>query len=180
MDADAVRRDQPGHLAVEAGGGHQDPPGHHAVREHLAVGVDVGEERLQDADALPHAALDEVPLHRVDHPRHEIQRERPLVTTQVEGDAAVGEHPRQLIGAEAQLGRIHRLQGADQAVVGRARLPGSREHLVPGLRGLIPVEDVRHDLTVLSGCSAFVTGHDRSVSPAFPAEPLFDQHHYGK
>ena len=144
LHPDAVRRDQAGHLAVEAGGGQQHPPRDHAVGEDLPAGVDVGQERLQRAHPLPDAAHDQVPFHRVDHAGHQVQRERAFLTAQVEGDPPVGEHPGQLVGAEAQLGRIHRLQRADQPVVRRARLPGSREHLVPGLRGLIPVEDVRH------------------------------------
>ena len=144
LHPDAVRGDQPGHFAVEAGGGEQHPPRDDSVGENLPAGVDVGEERLQRADPLPDAAHDQVPFHGVDDPGDQVERERPFLPAQVEGDAAVGEHPRELIGAEAQLRRVHRLQGTDQPVVSRARLPGSREHLVPGLRGLIPVEDVRH------------------------------------
>ena len=107
--------------------------------------VDVGEERLEDPDPLADAPRDEVPLRRVDDPRDEVGGHGPFLARVVVGDAAVGEHPGQLVRAVPQLGRVHRLEHRDKRVVGGARLAGGREHLVPGLGEPVTIENVRHD-----------------------------------
>ncbi len=86
---DAVRRlDAPDRAVVVAGGGDQlarDDP----VGDHPAVGVDVGEERLQGADPLRDTGVDDVPVVGRDDPGHDVQRERSLDATDVEGDAGL-------------------------------------------------------------------------------------------
>ena len=97
-----------------------------------------------------HFAADEATVgellrnHGADDPRDEVERERPLLPRVVVGNPSVGEHPGELIGAVPQLTRVHRLQDRDQRVVGRAGLAGGREHLVPGVRQPVTLEDVRH------------------------------------
>ena len=59
-----------GGRAVEVRRRHHHAPGHHAVGEHLADAVHVGEEELERPDPLTDPALDVVPLLGVDHPRH--------------------------------------------------------------------------------------------------------------
>ena len=142
---DAVGRRDAGHLAAELLAGEHQPPGHHAVVEAAASAVDVGEEGLEREHALLHSPGHLVPLQGADDPRDQVERERPLLARVVVGDAPVGEHPGQLVRAVAQLRRVHRLKHADQRVIARAGLAGGREHLVPGFRQPVPIENVRHD-----------------------------------
>ena len=141
----AVGRVDPGDLAAELLAGEDQAPGDHAVVEGAARPVDVGQERLQGLDPLADPPGDEIPLGRVDDPRDEVGGHGPFLARVVVGDAAVGEHPGQLVRAVPQLARVHRLEHRDQRVVGRARLAGGREHLVPGLGEPVTIENVRHD-----------------------------------
>ena len=76
--ADAVR------LARERGPGDDQLPRHDAVVDDLAPVVDVVDEAVQRADALGQAALDLRPLGGRDHPRDEVQRERPVADRPVD------------------------------------------------------------------------------------------------
>ena len=58
VDADAVRGDDPGGLAVEMTGRTDEPGRDHAVDDRALLAVHVGEEPLQRADALLDARLD--------------------------------------------------------------------------------------------------------------------------
>ena len=79
VDAHAPGGSMPCDAAVEVRrAGHQ-PARHDAVGEDLARAVDVGEEPLEREHPLAHAALDDRPLVGVDDPRHEVERERPLL-----------------------------------------------------------------------------------------------------
>ena len=100
---------------------------------------------LEDPDPLADSLGDQVPLVGVDDPRDEVGGHRPFLARVVVGDAPVGEHSGQLIGAVPQLTRVHRLEHRDQRVVGGARLARGREHLVPGLREPVTIENVRHN-----------------------------------
>jgi hypothetical protein len=161
---DPVGRGQPGHLPVEVLGGADQPPGHHPVGERLARPVHVGQERLQRQHPLPDAPGDQVPFGRVDHPRDQVQRERPLLAREVVGDPAVGEHPRQLVGPVAQLGGVQWLQRGQQRRVGRPRLAWLLEHLIPRVRQPVGVENVRHARSVSGQCSGVITHDDDYVS----------------
>ena len=81
--------DAPDRAVVVRGGGDQ-LAGDDAVGDHPGVGVDVGEERLERLDPLRDAGLDGLPLRRGDHPRHQVERERPLHAADVEGHAGLG------------------------------------------------------------------------------------------
>ncbi len=107
VDADAVAGLEAGHLAVEVGGGDHDPARDHPVVEDRAGRVDVGEEELQGADSLLHAALDDGPRVRLDHPREDVERERPLLAADVEGDALVEVARLQRLGPSQQVGVRH-------------------------------------------------------------------------
>jgi hypothetical protein len=75
----------------------------------------------------------------------------------VDGDAAISERARQLVGAVAQLSRIEWLEGREERVIrgpGPARL---LEHLVPGISQSIAVKDVRHVKSVVAGCFHVIT-----------------------
>ncbi len=139
-----VGRFDAGRLPVEVGAGEHEPPGHHAVGEHLAGSVDVGQEPLQRVHPLPHRPGERVPLGRVEDARNQVQRERPLLAGVGEGDSAVGEDPGELVGAGAQIGNGERLQRGEQRPVRRPRLARPLEHLVPGVRHRVLIEDVRH------------------------------------
>jgi len=145
VDADAIGRRDPGDLAAELPAGEHEAPGDHAVVEGAAGAVDVFEERLEHPDPLADAVGYEVPLGGVDDPGDEVGGHRPFLAGVVVGDAAVGEHARQLVGAVPQLGRVHRLEDGDQRVVGRTGLARGREHLVPGLSEPVTIENVRHN-----------------------------------
>lgn len=54
----------------------------HAVTQDLPVAVDVGEERLQRTYPLSDTPLDLRPLVRRDHPRQQVERERPFLPAQ--------------------------------------------------------------------------------------------------
>ena len=102
--------------------------GTHAVGDGPAVpAVHVGEERLERLDPLPHAALDRLPARVVDDPRHDVERERPLLAADVERDALVevGAGQRvdagpQLLGAAA-LDRLVAAPGTRRAATRRRR-----------------------------------------------------------
>ena len=60
----------------KCGDDEHDAARHDPVGEALPGAVDVGEERLEGADALLHAEHDVVPLPRRDDPRQEVEGER--------------------------------------------------------------------------------------------------------
>ena len=133
MNADPVRRLQPGYLAVEPLRGADHPPGQDTIGEGVTGPINVGQEGFQGKHPLPDTSHDQVPFHGVHHPGDEVQRERPFLAGVVVGDPAVGEHPGQLIRPEAQLGWIQWLQGREQPRIGSPRPARLLEHLIPGL-----------------------------------------------
>ena len=128
----AVGRVQARGLPAEVLGREHQPPRQHAVGEDLARPVHVGEEGLQGQHPLAHPQRDVVPLDRVDDPRDQVQRERALLARVVKGHAPVGEAPGHLVGPVPQFARVQRLQRGEHGLIGRARLAGPLEHLVPG------------------------------------------------
>jgi hypothetical protein len=114
--------------------------------------VDVGQECLERVHPLGHAALDQRPLLGADHPRHDVQREGLLLTGVREGDPGVAVGLGEDVGPGGQLLPRHRLQRAVQPGVGRARLGGRREHLVPLLPEGVAVEEVRHATNLGRAC----------------------------
>jgi hypothetical protein len=149
VHAHAVGRVDAVCLAVEVGARGDQPARYHPVGEDLTPAVHVGEETLEGGDPLAHGAGDEVPLGGVDDPGDQVERERPLLPAVGESDATVGEHPRQLVGAEPQVGAGQRLQGREQGLVRRPGHARALEHLVPRGGHLVRVEDVRHERTLL-------------------------------
>ena len=103
VDPDAVGRLDAGRLAVEVRGGGDHPPGDHAVLEHPAVVVDVGEELLQRLHALLDTGLDRRPLVHLDDAGEHVEREGSLLAADVEGDALV------------EIARLQRLDPASAA-----------------------------------------------------------------
>ena len=93
VDAHAPGRLDAGDAAVEVLRAGDEPARHDAVGQDLAGAVHVGEEALERQHPLAHARLDPDPLRLVDDPRHEVERERPLLTGERERDALVAERP---------------------------------------------------------------------------------------
>ena len=132
------------HGAMHVNGRGDQRTRHDTVVEHSAGAVDVGEKRLEGAHPLRDAPGYGVPFRRHDHPRHEVEREGPLLAAHRKGHAAVGEHARQLLSPEVQIVGFKWLEGCEQHLVGRARHARQFEHLIPGLRQDVVVEDVSH------------------------------------
>jgi hypothetical protein len=64
------------------------PGGDHPVGDHGPLAVRVAQERLQRADPLHQAVLQELPVLRGDDPRHDVEGEEPvLLAVEVEGHA---------------------------------------------------------------------------------------------
>ena len=96
--------------------------------KHLAGAVDVGEERLERVHPLARRRA-RSPSHSlgVDDPRHEVERERPLLAGVGEGDPGVAEGLAQQVGAGGEFLAVDRLQRREQARVRRPRTrPGRR------------------------------------------------------
>ena len=87
VDAHAVGALQPARHPVEVRRRGDHRRGHDAVVEHLPGVVDVVEERLERPDPLLDAAVDGRPGVLLDDPRHDVEREGPLLAADVEGDA---------------------------------------------------------------------------------------------
>jgi hypothetical protein len=170
----AVGRLDPLRGAVVSAAGQHDRAGHDAVAEDVRRAVDVGEEGLERQHPLPHSAVDQVPLVGGDHPRHQVEREGPLLAVEGEGHPAVGEGPRHLVGPQPQLDRVEVLERGPHGAVGRPRLAGLREHLVPGLAERVFVEYIRHDRKVEPGCFRTMTSTVIFVSCA---DPCFGKRH---
>ena len=133
----------PGRLAVEVGAGHHDPARHHAVGEHLAGAVDVGEERLQRPDPLRRhrlrprchsaAAMMRGTMSSGNGPLHALERER---------DALVEEGAGEHVGPDAELGAGQRLQrGVQRLVRSRVACPARRTSRPSPGRGGSPRTD---------------------------------------
>ena len=133
VDAHAVGRDDARRLAVEVLARGDQPARDHAVAQDLLLAVDVVEVHLQRLDALRDAALQARPLGRRDDPRHQIERERPLLTRQRERDALVDERAPERLGAGREFGGVRRREFGEDALVGSADVALRVEHLVEGL-----------------------------------------------
>jgi hypothetical protein len=114
------------------------------ARHVLGVVVDVGEERLQRADALFNALLDDGPLVGRDHPGHRVQWEGPLFAGVIEGDALVKVAAGEVLSALAQRLGFHRAERVVDGAVGTPGLIGAAEHLVPGVPESVVLEEVGH------------------------------------
>lgn len=153
VHAHAVRRLDAPRLPVELRRRQDEPLRHDAVGHGALRAVDVREERLERPHALRDAPRHDVPLVRLDDPRHDVEREGPLLSREVErhalGEVGTGERVgarRHLAGGEPRHRRVH-------ALVARAQRAVVVEHLVPGPRHRVVVEQVRHARTVgAPGC----------------------------
>ena len=134
VDAHAVGRDDAHGLAVEVLAGRDQAARDHAVAQDLLIPVDVVEVALEGIDALGDAPLQPVPFGGRDHPRHQVQRERPLLTGQRKRDALVDERPGQRLGAGLEIRRVRRRELGVDALVRAADIALGIEHLVEGHR----------------------------------------------
>ncbi len=107
--------------------------GNDPVLQDLLLAVDVVEVHLESFDALGDASLQSRPFGGRDHPWHEVERERPLLTRQREGDALVGERAAKRLGAGRQFRGVRGRELAVDALVRAADVALSVEHLVEGL-----------------------------------------------
>ncbi len=89
----------------------------------VLLAVHVGEEELQRHHPLLDPALELVPLRRRDHPGHQIQRERALLTGQREGDALVDEGAVEHIRAPRQIRDIDGREGGEDPLYGWRNRP---------------------------------------------------------
>ncbi len=131
-------------LAVVVRGGGDHAAGDHAVVEDLARVVDVGEEHLQRLHALLDAVLDRRPGVHLDDARQDVEREGPLLATDVEGHALVEVARLQRLDPAHQLGRGQGLQGAAQPEVRRAQVAAVEHLVVGGTLRVVPLEHGRH------------------------------------
>ena len=164
LDAHAVGRLDAGRLAVEVRRAGDQPGRDDAVLDRVLRTVDVGEEGLEGAHALLDARLDLDPLGLVDHARHGVERERPLLAREVEGDTLGQIRAGEGIGAAAQLGLSHLSEGRVNLLVGGAGGARRREHLVPRRRawsrgggGAIAIEQVSHGMSLRLSCCGGVS-----------------------
>ena len=134
MDAHPVRRDDPNGLAVEVLARSDEAARDNPVTQDFLLAVDVVEVVLERLDPLGDATLEARPLRSGDHPRHEVQRERPLLAGKRERDALVDERSSERIGPGLQLGGIRRGKLVVDALVRPPDVARSVEHLVEGLR----------------------------------------------
>ncbi len=102
--------------------------------------IEVMQQQVERGDALDHAALDDPPLVRGEHPRDRIERQdaidRPLVGIDGKGDALV-EQPR-LRPGRALLQRLDGERGEPLAD-GPRRLPA--QHLAVGAGRIVAIQD---------------------------------------
>ncbi|MPM55027.1 hypothetical protein SDC9_101812 [bioreactor metagenome] len=107
LDTGAVGRVHPVQHPMEVFRGGDQRARDHPVGDRLLVVVRVVEERLQGADPLPHAALDDVPVPGGDDPRDDVQRERALDPADVEGHPGGQVVVRQRLGDGPEVARPH-------------------------------------------------------------------------
>ncbi len=166
MDAHAVGGGDARGLTVVVGGRGDERCGDDPVEDGTLRAVDIGEERLERSHPLLDAGLDIDPLLVVDHPRHRIEREGPLLPREVEGHALCEIARCERVGATPQLGLGHLGEGAVDLAVRLASTDRSAhagrhvEHLVPRrmlrfvrarrLEAGVAVEQVSHDVSLLS------------------------------
>jgi hypothetical protein len=161
VDAHPVGRVDAGRRPQEVRAGGDDAPRHHAVGEHLARAVHVGQERLERPDALCHADLDRPPLRGRDDPGHDVQREGPFDAFERERDALIEERPGQHLGAYAQLSAGQGLERSVQRLVALAGHAELAEHLVPAGAEAVLLEKIRHALNLRSAHCVRVTPETR-------------------
>ena len=103
VNADTVGRGYAHRLTVEVVARGDQPARDDPVAQDLLFAVDVVEVGLQRLDPLGDPLLEPGPLRRGDHPRNEIEGERPLLAGQGERDALVDEGTPQRLGPGRQL-----------------------------------------------------------------------------
>ena len=167
-------------LAVEVAGAGDQSGRDDAVLDGVLRAVDVGEKHLERAHALLDARLDVNPLGLVDDARHGVERERPLLAREVEGDALGEVRARESIRSTAQLVLSHLGERGVQLLVRRAsgtrgwRTSRPTQACPVPLRGggAIAIEQVCHALSLRCFCcrgvsrrakSALRGEHDRSA-----------------
>ena len=103
VDSHAVRRDDAYGLAVKVLTRSYQAARDDAVIQDLLVTVDVDEIHLEGLDPLGDAALQPAPLGNRDHPRHQVERKRPLLTRQRKRDPLIDERTGQRVGFRFEL-----------------------------------------------------------------------------
>ena len=151
MHPDPVHRLDPADRPLVAARGGDHRPGHHPGRHHLSGAVHVSQEGLQRPDPLGHPGLHRRPLRGGDHPGDDVERERPLLTADVEGDALVEVGAGQHLRPSAELGAGQTTEGAVHRSVGGPGAGLRGQHLVPRQRrgagvagGRVAGEQARH------------------------------------
>ena len=129
VHAHPVRGADVGRGAVVVGRRRDHLAGDHAVEEHLPGVVHVGQEQLERLHPLLDAAVDRGPGVHLDDPRQDVERERPLLAADVEGDALVEVARLQRLDPTDQVRGGHRVERGAQPPVGRAQVLAV-EHLV--------------------------------------------------
>ena len=117
----------------------------HAVVEDLALSVDVTQECLECANPLRHTGFDVRPGLVVDQTGNDVDRERPLLATDVERDALVEIRVREVVGSRTHVVRGQPFDLTPELDIRRARGGVLGVHLVVGV-GAVPVrlEDPFH------------------------------------
>ena len=134
VDAHAVGRHDAGRLAVEVLARRHQTAWDDAVAQDLLLAVDVVEVHLERLHPLRDALLQPRPLRGRDDPRHQVERERPLLAGQRERDALVDERAAQRLGAGGEFRGVGRRQFGEDALVRPTHVALGVEHLVEGLR----------------------------------------------
>jgi len=136
--ADVVRRPDARHHPVVVRRGHDNPSRDHTVGERPALAVDVCEERFQGTDALGDAGLDLSPFVSEQDPRDDVERERPLLATDVERHALVDEARLEVVGARADLLGLELGELTEHRAVGDADAFGAHDLVEsPGGAGIV-------------------------------------------
>ena len=144
VDAHARGRPDAGRGAAEVAAREDERVRDDAVAQHVAIAVDVVEERLEGAHPLHDAGLDVVPLVLGDQPRHEVQREDPLLAGRRERDPLLQEAAGAHRAALVEIAGGQQLQGLVQRLrVGTGRAVGV-DHLVERVAAIVGQEPV-HD-----------------------------------
>ena len=144
VDPHVVGRAEPVGDPEEPGRRRDHPPRHDPGPHRLTLSVDVGQERLQHPDPLRHTGFNLRPLVGRDHPRHDIDRERPLLAGEVERhplvEVGAGQHlstPTEIPARQGAEGGMHRTVGTSWLLV-------IGKHLVPRRIDAVAIEELRH------------------------------------
>src|SRR5690606_11659047 len=126
---------------------------------------------LQRPHPLGDPGREVVPLGAVEDARHRLERERPLLSSDVERDALVEVAAGERVGTQPQLVGVERTHRAVHVLVGHADAVGAvrlgPHHLVPGGSAGVALEQIRHaDEPAARRCRARVVDGPRPPQPS--------------